>query len=115
MDFNKEKTAFILVDFQKPFYSDNAEILRNFPQLKENVIRALAYAREKGMMVVHVRAEYNMRVSPWMKSFRVKNPTKWNVQYPTGRVDDNCTEHFATENTNELVIRKVLQNTQLSY
>ena len=64
MDFSNEETAFILVDFHKPFYSDNAEILRNFPQLTENVIQALAYAREKGMMVVHVRAEYSMRVSP---------------------------------------------------
>ena len=69
--------------------------------------KALDHARKTGIMVVHIRAVYNEQVSPWLRNFKVKNPVKWSIQYPSGKIDNDCTEEFAIEHENELIIQKV--------
>jgi len=84
-NYKKSTTALILVDIQKPFYSNNKQIKESFPgkahpwsvisififlDFQKNIEEAINVARKNKMLIVHVRAVYNEQLSPWIKTFR---------------------------------------------
>ena len=79
-------TALIVVDCQPCFYSENEALRRKFPHVPRNVARLIKLARDNGVKVVHVHAEYNTEVSPWLYQWLRVNAHKKST-------DVRCRQH----------------------
>lgn len=98
LDAPMESSALILIDIQEEFFS-SIGIEKIFPNFKANVAHAISAARENGMSVVHVRANYSSD-SPWAPWWKTLNPDK------LGTVDPNHPEVFVSAASGEQIVKK---------
>jgi len=62
--------ALLLVDVQRDFWSDKLATL--YPDFPENVVNLLSLCRDKGIDVIHLRAEFKEDMSDWMPRYRIR-------------------------------------------
>jgi nicotinamidase-related amidase len=72
-------TCLLVVDVQPEYWSNCAEVRKDFPEFPANCSRAIAACRRAGVLVVHVRADYRAERSPWLAQFQRLNPDKPSV------------------------------------
>ena len=73
------RTALLLVDVQKDFFSKSRQTLESFPHFEDNVKQLLKLCRSPKSpikLIVHIRADYNSKSSPWLPFFELLNPDK---------------------------------------
>jgi len=81
-----KKTALLIVDVQKNFWTENKLVREAFPKFPSNISKLLSLCRDpkaKVSLIVHIRAVYSEENgSAWMPYFRLLNPDKtdsaWN-------------------------------------
>jgi len=98
----RAQVGLLLIDVQEAFWTGVPAIREAFPNFKENVIKLLAWARRSGLHIVHIRAEYNRELSPWLTPFLELNPDK--------KVNENVktesVESWAREQPGEKIVSK---------
>jgi maleamate amidohydrolase len=92
-----KKTALLVIDIQKNFWTENALVKSAFPDFPMKTSKLLSLCRDpksEVSLIVHIRAVYaEEKGSAWMPYFRVLNPDKTDSAW-------NEAEEFATECTN---------------
>ena len=91
-------TALVVVDVQTCWYSQSPTVRAAFPELPERMAALLKFARDKGVPVIHVRANYD--ASPHAASMRQLNPSLNRVPIT------NEAEAWAAELPGEAVVVK---------
>ncbi|KAG8465521.1 hypothetical protein KFE25_002828 [Diacronema lutheri] len=94
------RSALIVVDVQRDWFSASAAVRSAFPELPANLEELLDIFRSRGLPVVHVRARYDCPVRSGHMSFF----TKLNPEKPA--VVSVEPEPFAAERLGELVVYK---------
>jgi nicotinamidase-related amidase len=61
--------ALLLIDVQGDFWSE--EQREHFPDFPTNVVRLLAFCREHGIEVIHLRSRFKQDMSDWMVRYRL--------------------------------------------
>ena len=62
--------ALLLIDIQEDFWPK--ERLAHFPDFPGNIARLLAFCRERGIEVIHLRARFKQDMSDWMVRYKLE-------------------------------------------
>ena len=62
--------ALLLIDVQEDFF--RKETQKYFPNFQDNVAKLLAFCRNDGLEVVHVRAVFKQDMSDWIPTWKLK-------------------------------------------
>jgi len=102
--------ALLLVDVQSDFWSET--LAHDWPDFPHNVAALLAFCRNRGIEVVHVRARFRADGSDWMPKYRLRG----RIPCVAG-THGEITAPFAVEEPGEAVVYKHtfdgFQNTEL--
>ena len=89
------------MDIQKPFYSGRTDVPTAFPDYPEKVSKFLELARQKKYFIVHAHQVSLEEYSRWLGTWYRKNGREWSCE-----IKNDCTEEFAMEKNNEIVVEK---------
>eukprot|EP00483_Globobulimina_turgida_P008285 UN08301 len=59
-----ENTALLLIDLQQQ-WTNSIEVEEQFPKLKQNLRKLVAFGRNNNLLVIHIYADYNKEHSLW--------------------------------------------------
>jgi len=96
---NWQPFALLLIDVQRDFWSEQAA--RVYPDFPANVASLLAFCRDEGIEVVHLRASFSADMSDWMPRYRLRG----RIPCVAGTPGEEPLP-FAVENPGEKVILK---------
>jgi nicotinamidase-related amidase len=94
-----DRYALLVVDAQHDFWPD--DVAAAAPEMPERLAWLLAFAREHGVRVVHLRAEFRPDGSDWMARYRLRGSIPCIAGTPGA-----STLAWAAEQPGETVIRK---------